>query len=75
MFTKVRPTAKEMSMAIVCLLLVLGGAFIAAQLTLYREPPLFSLSPPCLELPCNRLRVAGWHLGDGLQVAKSAEQK
>ena len=54
MFTKGRPTAKEMSIAIICLLLVLGGAFIAAQLTINWEPPLFSLSPPCPELPCNR---------------------
>jgi hypothetical protein len=44
---KVRPTAKEMSIAVICLLLMLGGAFIAAQLILDRVPPLFSLSPPC----------------------------
>ena len=53
MSTKARPTAKQMSIAIICLLLVLGGAFIAAQITLNREPPLFSLAPPCPELPCN----------------------
>jgi len=48
-----RPTAREMSIAIISLLLVLGGAFIAAQLTLNREPPSFPLASPCPELPCN----------------------
>lgn len=32
-FTKVRPTAKELLIAIICLVLVLGGAFLAASLT------------------------------------------
>jgi hypothetical protein len=53
MFTSRRTTAKEMSLAIISLLLVLGGAFIAAQLTIDWQPPLFSLSPPCPKLPCN----------------------
>lgn len=39
-----RPTAKEMSVALVCLVLVLGGAFLAASLT--QGKPVFTLSPP-----------------------------
>ena len=41
---KVLPTAKEMSIAAVCLILVLGGAFLAASLT--KDNAIFSLSPP-----------------------------
>ena len=40
----VRPTARQMIIAMVCLALVLAGAFIGAQAT--RHDKLFSLSPP-----------------------------
>jgi hypothetical protein len=38
-----------MSLAVVCLVLAVGGAFIAASL----KRDLFLLTPPCPELPCN----------------------
>jgi hypothetical protein len=40
----VRPTAKEFLIAAICLVVVLGGAFLAASLT--RDNPIFTLSPP-----------------------------
>lgn len=43
-FTKVRPTAKEMLIAVICLVFVLGGAFLAASLT--RGSDIFRLVPP-----------------------------
>lgn len=39
-----RPTAKEMSIAVICLVLVLGGAFLAASLTQNKD--IFTLTPP-----------------------------
>lgn len=42
-----RPTAGQMALAAVCLLLALGGAFLAASLT--QNSPVFSLSPPSRE--------------------------
>ncbi|HEX7998544.1 MAG TPA: hypothetical protein VF528_09150 [Pyrinomonadaceae bacterium] len=43
-FQRVRPTARQMVVAAMCLVIVLGGAFLAASLT--RDKPIFSLSPP-----------------------------
>ena len=40
----VRPTARQMVVAAICLVIVLGGAFLAASST--RDKPIFSLSPP-----------------------------
>lgn len=42
--TNVRPSAKEMLTAVICLVLLLGGAFVAASLT--KDVAIFSLSPP-----------------------------
>ena len=39
-----RPTAKEMSIAVACLVLAVGGAFLAASLT--QDKPIFTLAPP-----------------------------
>lgn len=39
-----RPTTRQMVVAAICLVLVLGGAFFTASLT--REKKIFSLSPP-----------------------------
>jgi hypothetical protein len=49
--TLARPTAKELMIALVCLIVLLGGAFIAAS---YIQD-IFRLTPPCNKpLPCNR---------------------
>ena len=40
----VRPTARQMAAAAACLVIVLGGAFLAASAT--QDKPIFSLSPP-----------------------------
>ena len=39
-----KPTARQMLIAVICLVIVLGGAFLAASLT--QEKKIFSLSPP-----------------------------
>ena len=41
---KIRPTARQMLIAVICLVVVLGGAFLTASLT--QEKKIFSLSPP-----------------------------
>ena len=41
---KMRPSAREMLIAVICLVIVLGGAFLTASLTL--EKKVFSLIPP-----------------------------
>lgn len=41
---RVRPTARQMILAAICLVIVLSGAFLAASLT--QDKPIFSLSPP-----------------------------
>lgn len=41
---KIRPTARQMLISVICLVTVLGGAFLAASLT--QEKKVFSLSPP-----------------------------
>lgn len=41
---RVRPTARQMVVAAMCLVIVLSGAFLAASLT--QDKPIFSLSPP-----------------------------
>lgn len=45
-FTKVQPTAKEMLIAVICLVLVSGGAFWAASLTQGTDIFRLVLSPP-----------------------------
>ncbi len=45
----VRPTTRELSLAMLCLVVVLGGAFVAASFNQH----VFSLAPPCPKLPCN----------------------
>jgi hypothetical protein len=45
----VRPGTRELSIAILSLVVVLAGAFITASLNQY----VFSLAPPCPKLPCN----------------------
>lgn len=44
---KIRPTARQMLVAVICLVIVVGGAFLAASLT--QEKKIFSLSPPAEE--------------------------
>lgn len=44
---RVRPTARQIILAAMCLVLVLSGAFLAASLT--QNKPIFSLSPPSEE--------------------------
>jgi hypothetical protein len=44
-----RPTTRELSIAMLSLVVVLGGAFIAASL----KQDLFMLTPPCPKMPCN----------------------
>ncbi|HKU75232.1 MAG TPA: hypothetical protein VJR02_15075 [Pyrinomonadaceae bacterium] len=39
-----RPTARQLLVAVICFVIVLGGAFLAASLT--QEKEIFSLSPP-----------------------------
>lgn len=41
---KIRPTARQMLTAVICLVVVLGGAFLTASLT--QDKAIFSLSPP-----------------------------
>ena len=46
---QIRPTARELSIAMLALVVVLGGAFVAASL----KQDVFMLAPPCPKLPCN----------------------